>query len=58
MTPAFVRAPFVQSAWPFALNMARIATAPGSMRNQCERWQGAKFVGVLLGVFQLNWVSN
>ena len=52
MTPAFVRAPFVRSVWPCALNTARFAAVPGSKRNPCERWQGALFIGVLtkLGV--------
>ena len=47
MTPAFVRAPFVQSAWPCALNTARFASVPGSQHNPCEHSQGAKLVGVL-----------
>ena len=47
MTPAFVRAPLVQSALPCALNTARFAAVPGSKRNPCERWQGALFIGVL-----------
>ena len=39
--------PFVQSAWPCALNKAQFAADPGSKRNPCERWKGAYFVGVL-----------
>ena len=38
--------PYVQSARPCALNTARFATVPGSKRNPCERWQGAKLIGV------------
>ena len=47
MTPAFVRAPYVQPVWPCALNTVQFAAVPGSKRNQCERWQGVKLVGVL-----------
>ena len=39
-TPAFTRAPLVQSAWPCGLNTARFAVVPGSKRSPCERWQG------------------
>ena len=38
-------------AWPCGLNTARFAAAPDSERKPCERWQGAKFMGVLtLGI--------
>ena len=32
----------------YALNPERLRTEPGSKRNLCERWQGAKFIGVLI----------
>ena len=47
MTPAFIRAPFFQSAQPCGLNTARFAAVPGSNRNPCGRWQAFKLVGVL-----------
>ena len=47
-SPSFVLLLSMQSAWPCALNTARFATVPGSKRNPCERWQGAKFISVNL----------
>ena len=40
MTPAFVRAPFVQSAWLCALNTVRFAAVPGSKQSCTERGAG------------------